>query len=52
MASARPDFGNLFREHYPLIYRYVRYRVDDDATAEDLTAEIFERADVACARME
>ena len=44
MASAQPDFANLFREHYPLIYRYVRYRVNDDVIAEDLTAEIFERA--------
>lgn len=44
LASARPDFATLFREHYPRIYRYVRYRVNDDMTAEDLTAEIFERA--------
>ena len=40
----RLDFASLFREHYPRIYRYVRYRVDDDVVAEDLTAEIFERA--------
>jgi RNA polymerase sigma factor (sigma-70 family) len=44
VASPQPDFGTLFREQYPRIYRYVRYRIDDDATAEDLTAEIFERA--------
>lgn len=44
MASARPDFATLFREHYPRVYRYVRYRIDDDHEAEDLTAEIFERA--------
>jgi len=41
---ARLDFADLFREQYPRIYRYVRYRVDDDLTAEDLTAEVFERA--------
>jgi RNA polymerase sigma factor (sigma-70 family) len=44
VAAARPDFANLFRTHYPRIYRYVRYRVDDDVIAEDLTSEIFERA--------
>src|SRR4051812_33564817 len=38
------DFAQLFREHYPRVYRYVRYRVDDDLIAEDLTSEIFERA--------
>jgi len=38
------DFALLFREHYPRVYRYVRYRVDDDLIAEDLTSEIFERA--------
>ncbi len=41
---ARLDFAHLFREYYPRVYRYVRYRVDDDSTAEDLTAEVFERA--------
>jgi RNA polymerase sigma factor (sigma-70 family) len=40
----KADFGTLFREQYPRVFRYVRYRVQDDATAEDLTAEIFERA--------
>ncbi len=44
MPSAQLDFAKLFREHYPRIYRYVRYRVNDDMIAEDLTAEIFERA--------
>ena len=34
---ARLDFADLFREQYPRIYRYVRYRVDDDLVAEDLT---------------
>ncbi|MCC7447708.1 MAG: sigma-70 family RNA polymerase sigma factor [Anaerolineae bacterium] len=44
MTAAQVDFAALFREHYPRIYRYVRYRVNDDTAAEDLTAEIFERA--------
>ncbi len=44
MPSERLDFADLFRRHYPQVYRYVRYRVDDDVIAEDLTAEVFERA--------
>jgi RNA polymerase sigma-70 factor (ECF subfamily) len=44
LPPAQLDFAQLFREHYPRIYRYVRYRVDDDMIAEDLTAEVFERA--------
>ncbi len=44
MSSAPIDFAVLFREHYPRVYRYVRYRVSDDTLAEDLTAEAFERA--------
>ena len=44
LPAAQADFARLFREHYRQVYRYVRYRIDDDATAEDLTAEIFERA--------
>src|SRR5689334_10282030 len=44
LPSAQLDFAKLFREHYPRIYRYVRYRVNDDVVAEDLTAEVFERA--------
>lgn len=44
MPANEADFAGLFKEYYSRIYRYVRYRVDDEAGAEDLTAEIFERA--------
>jgi RNA polymerase sigma-70 factor, ECF subfamily len=44
LPSAQLDFAKLFREQYPRIFRYVRYRVNDDLIAEDLTAEVFERA--------
>ena len=44
MPTSRLNFADLFREHYPRVYRYVRYRVDNDMISEDLTAEIFERA--------
>jgi RNA polymerase sigma factor (sigma-70 family) len=44
LPSRSLDFAELFKTHYPIVYRYVRYRIDDNLTAEDLTAEIFERA--------
>jgi len=36
-------FAELYDEYQPAIYRYVLYRVDDAATAEDLTGEVFVR---------
>ena len=44
MSATQIDFAQLFRDHYHSVYRYVRYRVDEDSVAEDLTSEIFERA--------
>ena len=38
------EFATLFSEHYLKVYKYARFQVNDDMTAEDLTAEIFERA--------
>jgi len=35
--------GELYERHFDAIYRYVYYRVDDPATAEDLSAEVFIR---------
>jgi RNA polymerase sigma-70 factor (ECF subfamily) len=42
--EAELDFADLFREHYPRIYNYFRYRVNAQADAEDLTSVTFERA--------
>lgn len=39
-----PDFASLFDTHYPRLYAYVRSRVADRETAEDITAAAFERA--------
>lgn len=44
MSTNKTDFPALFRDHYRQIYRYVCYHVEDMSAAEDLTAEIFERA--------
>lgn len=35
--------GTLYDEHVQAIYRYVRYRVDTDSLAEDITSEVFLR---------
>jgi RNA polymerase sigma factor (sigma-70 family) len=38
------DFTSLFDDYYPRLYGYVRSRVADQDTAEDITATAFERA--------
>ena len=45
-------FGLLYDRHVTAIYRYVYYRVRDDAEAEDLTSEVFMRALKAMPRYE
>jgi RNA polymerase sigma factor (sigma-70 family) len=42
--SNREVFGELYEEYMPKIYRYVSYRVNDVATAEDITSIVFEKA--------
>jgi RNA polymerase sigma-70 factor (ECF subfamily) len=42
--TAGHDFVAFYDEFLPQVYRYVRYRVADTATAEDLTATVFEKA--------
>ncbi len=38
------DFETLYRQEFPRIYNYFRFRVGNNAMAEDLTADTFERA--------
>lgn len=38
------DLTDLYRQYLPRISNYVRLRVGDEAVAQDLTAEVFERA--------
>src|SRR5919204_4999094 len=45
-------FGLLYDRHVDAIYRYVYYRVRDDAEAEDLTSDVFMRALKAIPRYE
>ena len=45
-------FGQLYDRYVEAVYRYVYYRVRNDAEAEDLTSEVFMRAMRAIARYE
>jgi len=36
-------FAEIYDRYQPAIYRYIFYRVEDSATAEDLTGEVFVR---------
>lgn len=38
------SFGELYRRHVDMIYRYTYARVRDEAVAEDLTAQVFLKA--------
>ena len=38
------DFATLFDTYYPKLYAFIRSRVIDQKTAEDITASTFERA--------
>ncbi len=42
--NAELDYAAFYDEFLSQVYRFVRYRVADTPTAEDLTATIFERA--------
>jgi RNA polymerase sigma factor (sigma-70 family) len=42
--NARETFARLYDEHMPKVYRYIYYKVNDQELAEDLTANVFEKA--------
>lgn len=44
LSSTKLDFAELFREYYPRVYNYLRYRVSTPDDAEDLISVIFEKA--------
>lgn len=37
------SIGAIYDQYFPEVYRYVRYRVSDDAVAEDITSDVFVR---------
>ncbi|MBN1513774.1 MAG: RNA polymerase sigma factor [Phycisphaerae bacterium] len=40
----RDAFAELYRRHYPLVFRYCAHRLFDRHAAEDLTADVFLKA--------
>jgi RNA polymerase sigma factor (sigma-70 family) len=43
-------FASLFDHYFPLVHKYTFYRAGDISTADDLTAEVFERLLIALPR--
>jgi RNA polymerase sigma-70 factor, ECF subfamily len=43
-ATTAPDWDAVYAEQLPRVYNFFRYRLRDDAVAEDLTAATFEKA--------
>ncbi|MDY6876213.1 MAG: sigma-70 family RNA polymerase sigma factor [Chloroflexota bacterium] len=44
-ATAEPAaFAAIYDHYFPRVYNYVRYRVQDAEAADDVTAQVFERA--------
>src|SRR5262245_21600856 len=44
LAAAEPDWDAVYVEQLPRVYNFFRYRLRNDAIAEDLTSATFERA--------
>ncbi len=44
LTANKLDWDALYAEQLPRVYNFLRYRVEDDAVAEDLTAMTFEKA--------
>lgn len=42
-ATDAAAFAALYDHYFPRVYNYMRYRVQDGPTADDLTAQVFER---------
>lgn len=41
--SAETEFEVIFETYYTRIFKYIRFRVDCEYTAEDLTSQVFEK---------
>jgi RNA polymerase sigma-70 factor (ECF subfamily) len=50
VAAAEPDWDAVYTEQLPRVYNFFRYRLGNDAHAEDLTSRTFEKAWLARAR--
>ncbi len=50
VVAADPDWDAVYAEQLPRVYNFFRYRMGNDAVAEDLTSRTFEKAWAARAR--
>jgi len=50
VAAAEPNWDAVFTEQLPRVYNFFRYRLGNEAHAEDLTSRTFEKAWLARAR--
>jgi len=50
VATAEPDWDAVYAEQLPRVYNFFRYRLANDAVAEDLTSRTFEKAWLARSR--
>jgi RNA polymerase sigma-70 factor (ECF subfamily) len=50
VAAAEPDWDAVYAEQLPRVYNFFRYRLANNAIAEDLTSRTFEKAWAARAR--
>ena len=50
VAAAEPDWDAVYTEQLPRVYNFFRYRLANDAVAEDLTSRTFEKAWAARSR--
>jgi RNA polymerase sigma-70 factor, ECF subfamily len=50
MAAAEPEWDLVYAEQLPRVFNFFRYRLGNDAHAEDLTSRTFEKAWSARAR--
>jgi len=50
LAAAEPDWDAVYAEQLPRVFNFFRYRLANDAVAEDLTSRTFEKAWAARSR--
>jgi len=50
VVAAEPDWGAVYTEQLPRVYNFFRYRLGNEAVAEDLTSRTFEKAWAARSR--
>jgi DNA-directed RNA polymerase specialized sigma24 family protein len=44
LVAAEPNWDAVYAEQLPRVYNFFRYRLGNDALAEDLTSRTFEKA--------